>query len=234
MAAKDTVSRHPAETRMLLDELVRRLADETTAPTAAPPFLGPFITLSRQAGIPGREIARAVAAELGWTVLDRELVDNLARELELDPHRLRLMDETRTNWFRDTVLNLMDSRLVLQDSYVALLGKVMALAAHRGKVVIVGRGGHLLLPRDLGLRVRVVGQREWRSAHLAALEGLGSSAAEERLDVIDAARAEFLRRNFKTNPDEPASYDLILDVSTLGEGAVVSLVCEAARVRRLV
>jgi cytidylate kinase len=233
MGSTDQISKHPAETRMMLHELVRRLADERAPQPSARPELGPFITLSRQAGIGGTEIAQSIAGELGWTVLDRELVDGLARELELDPHRLELIDEKRTNWFRDTLLNLLDSKLVLQSSYVSRIGKIMALAAHSGRVVIVGRGGHLLLPRDKGLSVRIVARRAWRVNRVSVQANLEQDAAARIVDSLDAERADFLHRNFKNDPDDATSYDLIVDVSTLGARLAVSLICTAARLKGL-
>ena len=111
MAMKHTVSTHPAEARMLLDDLARRLEAEADTAALGRPSLGPYVTISRLSGSGGSSIAQLLAEDLGWRVLDRELVEGLARELELDPHRLELMDETRTNWLRDTIFNLLDSKL---------------------------------------------------------------------------------------------------------------------------
>ncbi len=94
MAMKHTVSTHPAEARMLLDDLTRRLEAEGDTATLGRPALGPYVTISRLSGSGGSSIAQILAKELAWKVLDRELVEGLARELELDPRRLELMDET--------------------------------------------------------------------------------------------------------------------------------------------
>ncbi len=234
MAIKHTVSTHPAEARMLLDDLTRRLQEEVDTATLGRPALGPYVTISRQSGSGGSSIARRLAEKLGWKVLDRELVEQLARELELDPHRLELMDETRTNWLRDTIYNLLDSRLVLQDSYVTLLGRVMALAAHKGQVIFVGRAGNLVLPRDDGLRVRIVAPRSWRIRCVADRENLGETAAAERVATLDAARSDFVRRHFKVDVDDPAAFDMVLDAAALGEDGVVTLVIAAMEIKGLI
>lgn len=232
MGGKKAVSAHPAEARMLLDDLVRRLSEERGRPARAS-TIGPWVSLSRQAGSGGRLIAEALADRLGWTVLDRELVEGLAHELELDPRHLELMDETRTNWLRDTIFNLLDSRLVLQDSYVTLLGRVMMLAANKGKVIFVGRGSHLILPRESGLRVRIVAPRPWRVEQMAEREGLGEAAASERVAGLDAARNDFLKRHFRISADEPSSYDLVLDAASLGLDGTVTLIHRAMEIKGL-
>ena len=233
MAPKHAVSTHPAEVRMLLDDLFRRVEKEVDTPDPGSPALGPFVTISRQSGSRGSAIARRLATELGWRVLDRELVEGLAEELELDPHRLELMDETRTNWLRDTIFNLLDSKLVLQDSYVSLLGRVMVLAAHKGRVIFVGRAGNLVLPRDDGLRIRIVAPRPWRIRQVAEREDIGEAAASERVAAIDAARSDFIRRHFKVEADNPAAFDLVLDAATLGESGVVTLIKNAMGIKGL-
>jgi len=133
---------------------------------------GPFLTISREAGSGGAEVAQRVASRLGWAVLDKELVDCLASDLKLEPRVLKLIDETRANWFSETLLNLFNSRLVAQQSYVELLGKVVALAASTEPVVIVGRGAHLILPHEHGLYVRVIAPRPIRLTELARIEGV--------------------------------------------------------------
>ncbi len=234
MAMKHTVSTHPAEARMLLDDLTRRLEAEGDTATLGRPALGPYVTISRLSGSGGSSIAQILAKELAWKVLDRELVEGLARELELDPRRLELMDETRTNWLRDTIFNLLDSRLVLQDSYVTLLGRVMALAAHKGQVIFVGRAGNLVLPREAGLRVRIVAPRPWRIQRVADRERLGEAAASERVAALDAARYDFVRRHFKVDPDDPGAFDMVLDAAALGEDGVVTLVKKAMEIKELI
>jgi cytidylate kinase len=222
----------PIEHRMRLKELLDRAAGQGGA-TALPDRekMGPYLAVSRQAGSGGAEVARRVGERLGWSVLDRELVEGLARKLELSPKLLELMDETRANWFSDTLLNLMNSRLVTQHSYVALLGKVTALAASEGRVVFVGRGAHLMLPRAAGLSVRVVASMEFCVRQIREREGLDERAATRRVEELDASRADFIRRQFHRDPDDPRLYDLVIDTSVFGIDGAVELIQRAVELR---
>ena len=83
-------------------------------------------------------------------VLDRELVQGLAKNLELAPRLLELMDETRVNWFSETLLNLFASRLVLQDSYVSMLSRGIALADAQGVVQEAGKAVGPLVELGIG------------------------------------------------------------------------------------
>ncbi len=195
--------------------------------------MGPYITISRQAASGGAEIARMVAKRWGWSVLDKELVESIARRLEVAPRLMELMDETSTNWFSGSFLTLLEPRLLTQDSYVLMLGKIVLLAAYDGRVVIVGRGAGFMLPREPGLAVRVVAPREARLARLCRDEGLDPGVAAKRLDEIEASRENFVRRHLRCDPRDPASYDLVVDSEALGLEGAAELVCHAAEIRGL-
>jgi len=227
------VAVRPAELQMRFRNLLERAAEAREPLVERPAQLGPFLAISREVGSGGAEVARRVGQRLGWSVLDKQLVDDLARRLELSPQMLELLDETRSNWFHETMLNLMNSKIVLQNSLLMMLGKVLHLAAYEGKVIFVGRGAHLLLPRDAGLRVRVIAPREARLATIQAREKLDAAEAQRRLDELEAARAAFIRRHFHQEPDDPSQYDLVLDSSVFGIDGCVELVCRALELRGL-
>lgn len=215
------------ESRLRLDEVLGR----ATAERAPSKKLGPFISVSRQLGSGGAEVANLAGKRLGFKVLDRELVEQLAEQLEVSPRMLQLMDETRSNWFRDAILSLVEPRLVEQASYVGMLGKVMLLAAYDGKVVFVGRGANFLLPPKAGLRVLVVGSRADRMRRVREREGLDLKGAERRLAELDQGRADYIRRNFYADVNDPAHYDLVVDTSAFGVDGAVDLVVKALELK---
>jgi cytidylate kinase len=225
------VAIEPAELRMRLRCLLERatLNDEPRHE----PALGPYLTVSREAASGGTEVASRAGERLGWRVLGRELVRDLAHQLELEPRLLELMDETRVDWFSETLLNLFNSRLVFQGSYVSMLSRTIALAACNGPVVIIGRAANLVLPPKHGLRVRIVAPREFRVAALADREGLELRAASSRLDELDASRADFVRRHFHIKAADPHYYDLVIDTFRIGIGPAADLVCRALELRGL-
>jgi cytidylate kinase len=227
------VAAHAADVQIRFRDLLVRASEGEAPVLERPSQLGPYLTISREVDSGGAEVARLVGLRLGWAVFDKELVEDLARRLELSPQMLELLDETRTNWFTDTMLNLMNSKIVLQDSYVSLLGRVMHLAAFDGKVIFVGRAGHLLLPPGTGLRVRVIAPREVRLARSCEREGVTAGEAARRLDRMEAARADFLHRHFRVDPDDPGQFDLVMDSSAFGIDGCVELVCRGLELRGL-
>ena len=193
--------------------------------------LGPFVAISREAGSGGAEIGRMLAERLGWGLYDRELVEEVAERLHVAPRFLELLDEARTDWFRDALLELVDKRLVHQDTYVRRLGRLMLLAAWEGEAVFVGRGAHLLLPPDNGLLVRVVAPRAFRMARIAERDGLEIEAAARRMDDLDEARATYLKRNFRRAGE--TGFDLVIDSARLGVEGAVDVILAGAGARGL-
>lgn len=224
----------PADFQMRFRDILAKSTGKRGAEELRKEGFGPFLTVSRQAESGGAEVARAVGLRLGWSVLDKELVEDLARRLKLAPQMLSLMDETRSGWFRDTILNLLNSRLVLQDSYVTMLGRVILLAAFDGRVVIVGRGAHLILPREHGLRVRVIAPLEARIARLREREQLDAETAAKRIEATDRSRAEFLRRHFHSGAEATQLFDLVVDADAFGIAGAADVICRALEVRGLV
>ena len=227
------VAVRPAELQMRFRNLLEQAAKAREPLVERPAQLGPFLAISREVGSGGAEVARRIGQRLGWSVLDRQLVEDLARRLELSPQMLELLDETRSNWFHETMLNLMNSKIMLQNSFLTVLGKVLHLAAYDGKVIFVGRGAHLLLPRERGLMVRLIAPREVRLAVIREREKLDAAEAGRLLDELEAARAAFIRRHFHRDPDDPSQYDMVLDSSVFGIDGCVELVCRALELRGL-
>ena len=226
------VAAKPAEFRLRFQGLLERAA--SAAAVEKLPFPGPYLTISREAESGGSEIACRVGEQLDWMVLDRALVHDLARRLELEPRLLELMDETKVGWFSETVLNLFNSRLVLQDSYVSMISRVIALAAFEGRTIIVGRGANLVPLPDGGLRVRVIAPHALRLAALAEREGLDRKAAGVQLDEIDASRADFVRRHFHADPRDATYYDLVIDSACFGLSGSADLIYRALELRGLI
>lgn len=194
---------------------------------------GPFVAISRQAGAGGEAVAQALGARLGWQVLDRELLDFLAEQVEEDPRTLALLDETATSWFDQSLFILLRPHLVSQDEYCARLVKILLLTVTQRPIVVVGRGAHVFMPPLWGLAVRIVAPLTERARVVAQERGLDTRAAERWLGTTDRARLEFVRRHFGQDASDPSGYDLVLNTARLGvEGAVDSIEA-AARARGL-
>jgi cytidylate kinase len=230
------VLEHAVERQFRWRNLLERIEEEVQAARRAEeikPRLGPYISISRQAGAGGGEIAAALGEKLGWQVLDKTIVESMAERFHMDPAMLALFDETKTNWIRETLGSLLDPHLVSQDAYVAHLGQMVMLAAYQGHVVFVGRGAQFFLPRERGLCVRIVAPEKDRVAHLRDQAQVSDKEARGLLSKIEQGRDQFIRRYFRHDTADPALYDLVVNSAIFGWEKSAEVILAAYRLRGL-
>src|SRR3989449_305693 len=145
----------------------------------------PVITITRQYASGGSEVARLVAAELGWDVIDNEFVDEVARRAGLPPDAVAQREERAPGLLERLARTLAAGSPEMfiatagvprvepdEAAIVQLTERVIAEAAAQGRIVLVGRGAQAVLAqRPDALHVYVVAPKPWRMKH--AVERLG-------------------------------------------------------------
>jgi len=184
------------------------------------PRLGDYITLSREAGACGTLVAELLGKQLGWRVVDRQFVEQVAQRYHLSPTMLELVDETVADWAHDIVGPYLDHRVVPHEKYAVYLERVAYSAARRGNVILVGRGVQCVLPRDQGMAVRLVASEKFRIHQIAERLGVNESLARRHMTETDRGRVDFVMRFFHRDVADPHLYDVVVQVDRFGiEGA---------------
>ncbi|MGH3182625.1 MAG: AAA family ATPase [Streptosporangiaceae bacterium] len=196
-----------------------------------------LITVGREFGCGSGEVAARLAQRLNWKLLDRELIDEIARTSQLDPGACRQADEHLDGWLHRIGKGLWSAAgekgpaLVPvtgldADAMVGLTRRVMEDAAAAGECVIVGRGGNYLLRgRGEAFHIFVYAPRQWRIRRLTA-QGMEAGAAAALLDSRDHERMAYIRRYYNEEWPRRHFYHLMLNAS-LGPETVVAAVLTA-------
>ena len=219
-----------AERRMQAWSLTQEIADRILRVDVGPPLagkLGDFITISREAGAEGGHVAELVGKELGWEVLDKSLLDQVAERCRLPRESLAPVDETIHNWAYDVLGPWLDSRVVSQDKYVAYLGRIFTAAARRGNVVLVGRGAQFVRAGDQGLTVRIIASEKYRVQRIMERESVNARQARQVMKEIDQGRRRFVKFFFHRDIEDPHFYDIVLNVERLGPARVAEQIVAA-------
>jgi cytidylate kinase len=225
--------RHHRETSAIVEHQIQRwlLLQQVQrgSPPAAPQVArGHFIAISREAGAGGEEIGRAVSDELGWRMLDRELLALVAKSAECLPSDVELVDETRMRWVTELFNHWIDRAPVSHEKYLICLSAVLRAALKSESIVVVGRGAPFLLPREQGLTVRVIASKQFRIEQAQRLRELTVREAREWVERTDRERHDFVAQHFHQDVDQIHLYDLVLNVEKLGiEGAARQIACAA-------
>jgi cytidylate kinase len=158
-----------------------------------------IITISRQLGAGETSIVPALAARLGWSVADQSIMNreaeitglSLPHALKWDEHDPTLIDRIHGQGAEFTAF-LNSSRQVMQE-----------LAA-QGNVIIIGRGGHLLLRGyPSALHIRLIAGMPYRIKRVMEIRWINEQPAKEVISKNDNNAMLFNRHIFHANPNDP-------------------------------
>lgn len=216
---------HLVERQMLLT----RVREYAGLPASAPPTAGlyRFVTIARDIGARGDEVASRLADRLYWHVFDKEIVDAIARDSRVRQDLVRELDERSQSLVHDTVerLLLMAEGISFgNEEYHKALLKTLAYLAARGHAVIVGRGSAYALQGEPGLHIRITASREVRARRLAEEWQVSLEEARRRMQRVDAERRGFIHHHYRQNVDDPHGYDAIYSSDRLSVAEITAAV----------
>jgi cytidylate kinase len=190
----------------------------------------PCVSVSREPGSGGTEVARRLANDLGMDLIGSKIIQQVAERADISEKVIASLDEKQVR-LRDIWLeSLFQSRSIFPNDYLRYLAKVIGTIGKQGNTIIIGRGGQFLLPPEETFRVRLVAPREVRIRNVMRYTNADYATAERYVSKTDTDRSAFHRRYFGADWTNPIYYDLTLNTGTLGtDGAVASV--EAAFVR---
>ena len=179
------------------------------------------ITVSRQLGSHGARIARALAGELGYDLVDKGLVNRVIRQ-----YGLTRLDAVYDH--KPKVWELFNDDSV---TTIEMMNQTIAAVAARGNVVIVGRGGFRVLAgmADV-LNVFVKAPDDVRATRLAKRDNISLEDAARAIKDDDALRARFTRLFYSADWADESQFDLVVDTGTDSDDAAKAKIREAVGV----
>lgn len=177
------------------------------------------VTISRQLGSLGCEVAQAIAERLQFRVVYREIINEAARRAGMPDLALHTIDE----------LGLLGMKPTLQEqrAYHRALVQVMNELADEGRYVIVGRAGQAILHGRAGaLHVRVISPMNLRIERLMQEHSISVEAAKAQIEASDRSRRAFLKRFYASDWDSPELYDLVINTEKIDPITAAGIICE--------
>ena len=179
------------------------------------------IAISRLIGSDAAIIARRVSEALGYTLVNKSVLEGIFRQ-----YGLTKFGELYTS--PPNVWDLANARNLL---IVSMLNDTMEALAHRGNMLILGRGGYASLSKYADvLNVRLQAPFSVRVERVMARENLPSRLrAEQRVKAEDTARQKFVSRFYNQAWDNASGLDLAIDTDTISTEMATDWIIEAAR-----
>jgi cytidylate kinase len=178
------------------------------------------VTISRQMGSRGLEVARALGSALGYRVASRDLINQAAMRSGNPEVALAVIDELG-------LLGICPSPQACQ-AYRQAVRQVMEELLGEGRVIIVGRAGQVILgDRPRVLHVRLIAPQAERIGRLAAEQKISTENALAQIQASDRHRRNYLKRHYQVTWDDPNLYDLTLNTANLSIQAVTAIIRQA-------
>jgi hypothetical protein len=195
-------------------EARRQRADKTRAePTEIPAC----ICFSRKIGVGALEVADILSRKLHLRVADREILEHMQGRTRLDKDTVTFYDELYPGKTVELSALLFGRKSFVMGDYLRSLVNAVYSLAMLGATIFVGRGTHLLLPRDRVLAVRFICSDAYRVERLAELLKVDAAEAAKTLAKIDREQKAFFKKAYGRK-DAPASeFDLVINFDHLND-----------------
>src|SRR6202034_4207005 len=194
------------------------------------------VTIEREYGSGGGEIAQLVSKHLGWKLWDQLLTEEIARlaecpkavvqfrEERTDPLYYRLFKSFLRGSYEGS-LNAYKLNLVDSESILKITERVVQHAAKRGNSVIVGRGSqHFLRNRQDALRVFLYAPREEKVRRLLA-RGKSEKEAQQLVETVDRDRVDFIQKYFHVEWPDRSAYHTMINTA-IGDNTVAHMILD--------
>jgi cytidylate kinase len=180
------------------------------------------LTVSRQYGSGGGEIAHIIARELGWKLVDKELIDEISRREHVPANEAAALDEsvdpwihrlTRSIWGRsaDGISAFMPMELFDAEKAARLTKQIIEEAYKMRDCVIVGRGSQCILHnREDVFHAAIYARWADRVSRVKSRVKPGTDV-EALIRTIDIERMKYVQLYFKQDRLDPFLYDIMID-----------------------
>jgi cytidylate kinase len=184
------------------------------------------ITVSRQAGAGGSEIARILAQKTKMDLMAGQIIQHVAESSKMSAKVIETLDEKSVSAMESWVKSIFSSQRPSPDEYLGHLSRVMATIGKHGNAIIVGRGANYILPPETTFRVKIIAPLDYRIESMMRIRNLSREESKKYIEKRDAERIAFVRTYFQSDWLEvnPLSFDMVINTQKVGiDGAVASI-----------
>ena len=180
------------------------------------------ITVSRQMGCLGSDIAGLVADMLGYRLAYRDIINQAAMRAGAPEAALAAIDELG-------LLGICPSPAACL-AYRKAVEQVMKELADQDNVVIIGRAGQIILGGRPGvLHVRLIAPQQLRAERIAQRHNISIEGAQAQIQASDRYRRNYLRRFYNVHWDNPELYHLVINTGWISPKEAALVICQAAK-----
>jgi len=204
----------------------------------------PIVTISRQYGSGGSEVAERVATALGWHLYDNAMVDEVARRLGMSTEEVSAREE-RVPSLSERIATAMALGVPevmptvadiatepSEERIVEVTKRVIEEAVQAGPAVLVGRGAQCMLAaRSDAVHVFCYAPADVLAGYVITKFGVSLAEAHRIVAEKNHQREQYVKRYWKRSWRDLANYHLCVNTAWLGLDGAAEVVVQLARER---
>lgn len=215
----------------LLNYLNERLTGENNLNKNNPKNVGPVITFSREVGCNGLKLANLLALKLNtsnylpkWKVLSKEIFYESAKELNLDPKKVRkTFKKSERFTFEEILAAFSDKNYKSEQKIAKTVIDVIRSFAIDGFCIIVGRAGHIITHDfENALHVRLTAPLDYRIETIKTNNSLSEKEAIAFIQKVENERLAFRKAINKESLREEL-FDVTLNRGSFSDNEIIEI-----------
>ncbi len=199
-----------------------------------------IITINRESGSGGGEIARLLGEKLGFKVYGRAILQSVADYFNTTLEDMDRVKAQKANWWNDfcKFYRQFDTTSRSGDSYPEATpltlyyaeARLLRELAEQESCIIVGRAGfHIFRDNPNALHLLIMADRDARITRIANKQNLSTEEAARVIDETDKARDTFVKTVADTSRYDARNYDFVMNVTNMPTDAVAEFLADNIR-----
>lgn len=179
-----------------------------------------IVTIGREFGTGGRQIATELAELLGVQLYDRQLLDPIKERYNMTQKEIDHIKAVKPSWWYENVS---------QDMYNDEEFLVRSLAQKESCVILGRTGFHIFRDEPRAFKVFLMADKAFRRDKVARRLNINEGSADALIDKVDEARENFTKTFSGKTRYDARNYDLALNVTGLEPKEVARFIAESVK-----
>ena len=199
-----------------------------------------IITINRECGSGGGEIARLLGEKLGFKVYGRTVLEAVAKHFGITLEEMDRIKAQKTSWWSEFCSFYQQfgaagytSGAIADPTPKSVYyaeERLLRELAEKENCIIVGRAGFNIFRNDPNaLHILITAKRDARIARIARKQNLSTEEAAKVVDSVDKARDNFVQTVADTSRYDARNYNFVFDVTGMEPETVASFLAENIR-----
>lgn len=197
---------------------------------------GPFITVSRETGVPEALIyerllkyLQKIYGEKKWRFFDKELIDKILNEHNLPKYFKDMLVEDKYSVIKSIASQMLGTGSDIWNLFYKVRTTIIHLA-EAGYVIIIGRGANIITAKlPGGLHLRLIASLQSRINYISRYLNIDKNDALKYIKKEDQRRKVFLQTYYNKNVEDPTYYHAIINTDYTGIEGTARLIASSTK-----